>query len=186
MLSFRVFFRSHRRTTHHNLPQFRPFSFCSHSATTKSPKPGSAIPFSFTIHQSLVASQEFFPYSFQPLTNCLKFATLSQPFSFQPIATVKFLNSFCFITNQQCRGVPLARFTLWRSFVTFCTKSVSQLSRNQQFPHSLCKTPGWVPPCPPNPAISLFTQRMLSSPSQGAREFFCAQITEKAICQSTR
>ena len=42
--------------------------------------------------------------SFQSLTNRPRFATLSEPLSFQPITTVKFCNLFVLITIQQRRG----------------------------------------------------------------------------------
>src|SRR5579859_7672059 len=42
--------------------------------------------------------------SFQSLTNCLKFATLSEPLCFLSLPTVKFCNSFLLITIQNARG----------------------------------------------------------------------------------
>ena len=44
------------------------------------------------------------PSNFQQLTNCLKFATLSEPLSSQSLPTVKFCNSFLLITIQIARG----------------------------------------------------------------------------------
>lgn len=41
---------------------------------------------------------------FQSLTNCLKFATLSEPLYFQRLPTVKFYNSFVLITIQNAGG----------------------------------------------------------------------------------
>src|SRR5579859_547047 len=42
--------------------------------------------------------------NFQRLTNCLRFDTLSLPFCFQQLPTVKFCNSFLLITIQNAQG----------------------------------------------------------------------------------
>ena len=44
-------------------------------------------------------------FSFQRLTNCLKFATFSEPFCFQSLPIVNFCNSFVFKMLQQYPGV---------------------------------------------------------------------------------
>ncbi len=45
------------------------------------------------------------PFFFcQPLTNCPRFATHSEPLSFQPITSCPFCKSFVLTTIQQCRG----------------------------------------------------------------------------------
>src|ERR671924_474827 len=52
--------------------------------------------------------------NYHQLTNCLKFATLLEPLSFQSVPTVKFCNSFLLITIQIAGG-RYAPLPIWPS-----------------------------------------------------------------------
>src|SRR5258707_3385852 len=53
-------------------------------------------------HSHLLSS--FLIPSFQTLTNCPRFITLSEPLSFQPITNCQICKPFVLMTIQQCRG----------------------------------------------------------------------------------
>ena len=70
--------------------------------------------------------------SFQSLTNCPRFATLSEPLSFQPITHCPICKSFVLILMQQCRG--------WVGVVGLLTESLLCLQELTSPERSLCNS----------------------------------------------
>ncbi len=69
-------------------------------------------------------------FSFQSLTNCPRFATHSEPLSFQPIMNCQVRKSFVLITIQQYPG--------WVGVVGLLTKGLLCLKELTSPEHSLC------------------------------------------------